>query len=534
MTKSSEETITAIPHYISSEKPELFFGLVGAVGTDLSMVGKQLGHELAKVGYVPEIIHLSKLLPDLEGFEFLASKMDGREDKRIHALMDAGDKLRTQVGRNDAMALLGIAKVRDFREEKKSGPESPVEGTAYIFHSHKHPDELSTLRDIYGPLFFSIAAYCPKSTRIQRLANKIAKSTSAYAGSNFREEAEELVSRDEKEVGVKQGQNLRDTFPQADAFVDATHEDTLSKQLERIVQIIFSHRFKTPTKDEISMFHAKAAALRSADLARQVGAVITTKSGDVLASGCNEVPKAGGGSIWAGEDYDIDEDDRDFQIGYDSTARMKSELIIEILERFQQHNWFREEFLDIPANELGAQLTAGEKKEILADTRVTGLIEFGRMVHAEMSAITNSAQRGLSIDDGVLYCTTFPCHMCARHIIAAGVRRVVFIEPYPKSLAQELYPKSIVVDGNSKDREGKVSFETFVGIAPRRFIELFEMHDDRKSRNGHVIKWEEKNAKPSISSFSSYTYIERAHLRFLASNGSDADIIDSASSENNQ
>ncbi len=534
MTDSAEETIAAIPHYITSEKPELFFGLIGAVGTDLSMVGKHLGHELAKVGYVPQIIHLSKLLPDLDGFEFLSSEMDGREDRRIHALMDAGDKLRTQVGRNDAMALLGIAKVRDFREQTKSSPESPVEGTAYIFHSHKHPDELSTLRDTYGPLFFSISAYCPKSTRIQRLADKIAKSTSAYAGSGFKKEAEELVSRDEKELGVEEGQNLRDTFPQADAFVDATHEETLSDQLKRIVQIIFSHRFETPTKDEISMFHAKAAALRSADLARQVGAVITTENGDVLASGCNEVPKAGGGSIWAGPGYEIEDDDRDFRVGYDSTARMKSELIIEILERFQKHGWFRDEFTNTEAHELGAEITSGAKKEILADTRVTSLIEFGRMVHAEMSAITNSAQRGLSVDGGVLYCTTFPCHMCARHIIAAGIKRVVFIEPYPKSLAQELYRKSIVVDGNSKDRLGRVSFETFVGIAPRRFIELFEMHDDRKNRDGHVIEWQEKDAKPSISSFSSYTYIEREHLTFLESNKPDVDNIDSAPQETNK
>lgn len=57
-------------------------------------------------------------------------------------------------------------------------------------------------------------------------------------------------------------------------------------------------------------------------------------------------------------------------------------------------------------------------------------------MHAEMFAITDAARRGLSVRDATLYCTTFPCHMCARHIIASGIRKVVYIEPYPKSMAK--------------------------------------------------------------------------------------------------
>ena len=46
---------------------------------------------------------------------------------------------------------------------------------------------------------------------------------------------------------------------------------------------------------------------------------------------------------------------------------------------------------------------------VLAGTRVASIIEFGKIVHAEMSAITDAARRGLSVKDATLYCTTFPC-----------------------------------------------------------------------------------------------------------------------------
>ena len=67
------------------------------------------------------------------------------------------------------------------------------------------------------------------------------------------------------------------------------------------------------------------------------------------------------------------------------------------------------------------------------------LIEFSRTVHAEMAAIVDAARRGVSVQDCNLYTTTFPCHECAKHIVAAGIRRVVYIEPYPKSQALSLH-----------------------------------------------------------------------------------------------
>ncbi|WP_339916420.1 deaminase [Photorhabdus stackebrandtii] len=64
-------------------------------------------------------------------------------------------------------------------------------------------------------------------------------------------------------------------------------------------------------------------------------------------------------------------------------------------------------------------------------------------MHAEIEAILACARSNVSIYNGILYCTTFPCHNCAKHIVASGIRRVIYIEPYPKSKVFDFHPDSI-------------------------------------------------------------------------------------------
>lgn len=104
-------------------------------------------------------------------------------------------------------------------------------------------------------------------------------------------------------------------------------------------------------------------------------------------------------------------------------------------------------------------------------------LEYGRIVHAEMSALTDAARLELSVKDATLYCTTFPCHMCAKHVVGAGLATVVFLEPYPKSLALDLHTDAIQVETGERGKYQaypSVRFEHFFGITPRRYRELFE------------------------------------------------------------
>lgn len=81
----------------------------------------------------------------------------------------------------------------------------------------------------------------------------------------------------------------------------------------------------------------------------------------------------------------------------------------------------------------------------------------------------------------------------ARHIVAAGIRRVFYIEPYAKSLTAELYPDSIAVDGGPRQK-GQIPFLPFVGIAPRKYIDLFTK-GRRKTDDGSAVVFSSENAR---------------------------------------
>lgn len=125
------------------------------------------------------------------------------------------------------------------------------------------------------------------------------------------------------------------------------------------------------------------------------------------------------------------------------------------------------------------------------------MTEYGRIVHAEMESLLMCARNTISCRDAEMYVTTFPCHNCAKHIIAAGIKRVIYIEPYPKSKAFTFYPNEITE--NVKD-ETQVQFIPFIGVGPHKFIDLFAMHSttsykkERKDGNGDIIKWNKENA----------------------------------------
>lgn len=252
--------------------------------------------------------------------------------------------------------------------------------------------------------------------------------------------------------------------------------------VERFVELLFGYAYHTPTRDEYGMFHAQAAALRSSSLARQVGAAISTPEGEIVAMGCNEVPKAKGGLYWPDDKPDM----RDFNLGYDTSDKLKRMALSEILERFCKdgRTWFTSEKADMDRDN-----RRREAAILMAGAQIMRAIEYGRSVHAEMAAILDAARRGVPTKGCTLYTTTFPCHDCARHIIASGIGRVVYIEPYPKSLAQEFHQDAIGFDTTAP--HDKVSFAPYVGVAPRLYMKLFSMVK-RKDSEGSTVVWNKR------------------------------------------
>src|SRR5262249_28259684 len=151
-----------------------------------------------------------------------------------------------------------------------------------------------------------------------------------------------------------------------------------------------------------------------------------------IATGTNEVPKAGGGVY--GESFEPSAEEH--RCAYRSTGpfcsstREQNRIIDEILE-------------EIPELAALSPIEKRARKLLLRQSRVGDLIEFSRAVHAEMDALLSAARKAVSTVGTRLFVTTFPCHFCARGIVAAGVDEVQYIEPYPKSLALELHSDAI-------------------------------------------------------------------------------------------
>lgn len=64
--------------------------------------------------------------------------------------------------------------------------------------------------------------------------------------------------------------------------------------------------------------------------------------------------------------------------------------------------------------------------------------ELCRAIHAEQNAIIQAALHGIPLEGSTLYCTHHPCALCAKMLINAGVRRIVYEGDYPDALSREL------------------------------------------------------------------------------------------------
>ena len=71
--------------------------------------------------------------------------------------------------------------------------------------------------------------------------------------------------------------------------------------------------------------------------------------------------------------------------------------------------------------------------------------ELCRAIHAEQNAIIQAATSGVSIEGAILYSTTFPCILCAKMLINAGIKEIYIAEGYPDELSRSMMEEAGVV-----------------------------------------------------------------------------------------
>ncbi len=136
-----------------------------------------------------------------------------------------------------------------------------------------------------------------------------------------------------------------------------------------------------PSYDEYFMKMAKVVATRSTCLRRKVGAVLV-KNRHILSTGYNGAPK-----------------------------KFKHCSEVGCLRQ-----------------KMGVKV--GERHELC------------RGLHAEQNVIIQAAVFGISIEGAILYCTNAPCSVCAKMLVNAGIKEIVYENGYPDELAKEILKES--------------------------------------------------------------------------------------------
>lgn len=505
--------------------PELVIALCGPLGTPLHRVAETIKRILRdEHGYeFAEIIRLSNLIRSY------GAPINGQD---VESLIEAGNQLR-QSHSPSILAQLAIRQIAEHRASfnAERAPDiqltlagiaadsdaiqpTPVLRHCHIIDSIKNKDELEHLRLVYGRLLHVIRVYSPLEVRVHELAKKLGGEEKVYA----------LINRDSGEES-NFGQSVREVFPMADFFlrVNEGTDQQIEGNLRRYLDLLLGRRVITPTPEERAMYAAHSAARNSACLSRQVGAAITDSDGQVLAVGWNDVPRAFGGlyesAPWGGEHSYVDHRCWQKEGGKCFNDEEKDNIATRLV-----HALVKEEIIS-------PDKVDQTRRRLRHSGELRGLIEFSRAVHAEMHALLCAGEvSGAKIRGGSIFVTTYPCHSCARHIIAAGIRKVHFIEPYRKSLAIRLHSDAIT---ENESDTSKVRIIPFDGVSPARFLDLFsEGARKRKDPSTGRRPVQSSGVPATAVTLEAITTLEDLTVRELQSRGLNRAIVDADNSGN--
>lgn len=508
-----KDDITSIKKIRGTYTEEIIIGICGHIGTNIHCITEWVKEIFEnEYNYECKIIRLSGFIRSLKPELIDVQKSGTDEFKRVFNTIQAGNALREENKDNSILAMMAvkeIARERSLHQKTEGLFES--RRICYIIDSIKHQEELELFRVIYRDIMYFIGVFSPINIRIDNLINRnIAK-----------HEISHLINIDSGEE-IAHGQKVTKTFTNADYFLRVDYKDSeilekqtgdkakkyIHNQLKRFFNLLLGNGIITPTKDETAMYLASSAAKNSACLNRQVGASITDENGDVIAVGWNDVPKSGGNLYQGSSDNDV-EDFRcmNFEnhgcVNDDRKKKLTENIVKKLIE-------------SKVIGELYKDKTIG----VISKTRVDSLIEYCRAVHAEMHALVIGSQNtGKKMKGGKLFCTTYPCHNCAKHLILAGIKKIYFIEPYRKSLSIDLHNDSIT---ENEEDDKKVVILMYNGVAPRRYMELFTMgNSSRKDEEtGKVITFDSNILEPKVTiSLEAIPTLESVVLRMLKKKG---------------
>ncbi|EHM2230839.1 cytidine deaminase [Salmonella bongori] len=479
---SSQNSIEIIKN---RQSKELILAFCGPIGSGIKAIRLAFENNLENLGYKVHHIHISSLMDKVK-----KTSVNTDPYSRYIEKQNQGNTLRQTYG-PQIMAEAAIASIAEIKQKSRTSINAEArfnEKFVYIIDQLKNPAEVELLRLVYQHNFYLIGVVRNESERKRNLRDEGISP----------QHIDELIHLDRKSGGSK-GQQVEKTILDADFFIrnNQSHSTQLNNKVERFLGLIHGKNGLTPSLYEKGMFNAFSASLQSACLSRQVGAAIVDHEGNILSTGRNDVPRPGGGL------YTFEDENKDFRCIHkggkcyndmhkakikDSITKQINLSLDNVLTQSSSKPLLEKAIRSIFVDNNFVETLASN---IYSNSPIKSLIEYSRAIHAEMDAITTLARTGeASTKNKIMFTTTYPCHNCARHIVAAGIVSVYYIEPYEKSLALDLHDDAIN-DTNINDTQ-KVNFIQFEGVSPRRYAKFFFTTSDRKNSRGYAYPYATK------------------------------------------
>jgi deoxycytidylate deaminase/dephospho-CoA kinase len=373
------------------DRSALILGVTGSFGSGCSTLAKAL----SGLGY--KKIHLSSKIHNTWNATEQQKPIEQRRPSAPKKeLQDIGNQLR----KTDGPVVLARAAIDEA--------DALAQDSLVVFDGIRNAAEVELLRQTF-PNFVLIAVWCPMELRWERVKEEYGGMQNVFMEDDKRDHNEE----------VEHGQQVQICVDKADILIkndsnmtQAAANRFLHDKIKEYVELLHGVTLRPPLQDEVGMAIAYTQSLRSLCLKRTVGAVITDNKGRVISTGYNENPEPLKPCI------------SQFKYCY-KDAQVQQQIQILVTKRPKCPLCDA----SITYDALGENYRCpGCGKSISIAYAPDRGMSRCTAIHAENMAIMNARE---SLRDAILYTSTFPCSQCARQITFAGIREVVYIEPYP-------------------------------------------------------------------------------------------------------
>jgi len=406
-------------------------------------------------------------------------------------LQDLGDNARrcgnpidgiTPFKKENARTLFILAEeansiIKFFRNKKRSGFNKTVY-KEFVIEAFRNPYEIEYFRNRYYE-FYLYSINAPLSTRKIR--------------GNYNQEREKRDRGYNLKATEFYKQNVGGCVHLSDIAInnDTDKKYIFERKLSKYYSLICRPGCIPPSEDELFMQEAYCMSVKSNCISRQVGAIIVGKRHYIIGAGWNDV---GSGQIPCGlrKYSDLEDEHTPFPLAVRGEEKSFSQYLDKVGDAYPLHSFcFKDEYSKFKTTKKienlqkqDSDLNAWKDKFEISDTALWDLsvlvtenlspkrLEYCRALHAEENAILQTAIiGGIGIEGSTIYTTTFPCELCAKKIYQSRIKKVVYTEPYPESISEDVF---------FKDGSHSVELVQFEGVKSHSYYRLYKSPVDKK------------------------------------------------------